>query len=422
MTTMKKTVLTLGAFLLMIPWPALGAESDTGGVDAASDTTGYIYGQVLTDDGKTYEGRIVWNGDEETFWGDIFNGSKDELPYTKDVPERKRRESIDVFGIKIGWSTSKWEHNRSFSCRFGDISKIEIAYRDEAVLHMKDGAKIELDGGSNDLGADILVVDKEKGNVELEWRDVEEVRLMPAPADLPVVARRLFGTVKTKDYELRGFIEWDKDERLSDESLDGEDENGKDRKILMGDLRSIARNDRRSSKVILKDGTEMILSGTNDVNSENRGVVVEDPAFGRVTLDWEMFESVTFEDGGSGPAYDAYQDGGALHGRVFVQGGDVLEGDIVYDIDEERRWEMLDGESEGMDYEIPFGLVRTLENGGEDVDVVLRDGAELTLGNSVDVNEKNAGIVVVKADGRTSYVAWEDVKKVEFEGAAKGNS
>ena len=42
----------------------------------ADDAAGFIYGTVTTEDGRTFTGPIRWE-DEEVFWTDHFNGSKD---------------------------------------------------------------------------------------------------------------------------------------------------------------------------------------------------------------------------------------------------------------------------------------------------------------------------------------------------------
>lgn len=44
------------------------------------DEAGFLYGRVSAYDGATYQGRLRWGGDEEAFWGDYFNGTRDENP------------------------------------------------------------------------------------------------------------------------------------------------------------------------------------------------------------------------------------------------------------------------------------------------------------------------------------------------------
>ncbi len=53
---------------------------------AAAAHQGFLYGRITTDEGATYEGRLRWGGDEEAFWGDYFNGFKDENPWVSHAP------------------------------------------------------------------------------------------------------------------------------------------------------------------------------------------------------------------------------------------------------------------------------------------------------------------------------------------------
>ena len=65
---------------------------------------GFLYGRITTADGATYEGRLRWGGDEEAFWGDYFNGSKDENPWAAHASlEGSPDESppIKIFGFEI---------------------------------------------------------------------------------------------------------------------------------------------------------------------------------------------------------------------------------------------------------------------------------------------------------------------------------
>ena len=98
---------------------------------------------------------------------------------------------------------------------------------------------------------------------------------------------RLFGTLTTRDgYEFTGFICWDVDEVLTKDILDGDDKDRR-RKIRFGSIQSIGRNSSSSAYVILNNGDEVVLRGTNDVNSSNSGILVLDDALGQVEIDWD---------------------------------------------------------------------------------------------------------------------------------------
>jgi len=392
------------------------ATGFAGPAAAADDPQGFLYGQVTTESGKTYQGRLRW-ADEEAFWGDHFNGSKDELPYADDVPRgRGQRERIKIFGITVG--VRGFEHGgRQLIARFGDIRQIDVHRGDRATLTMKNGTKIEVDGGSNDLGATVVVWDDSIGKIELEWERIETIEFLPTPASLAVDVRRLYGTVSTDAGDFTGFVQWDKQECLSTDKLDGDTSDGR-LSIDMGQIRSIERRSRSSSRVVLRDGRELVLDGTNDVDDDNRGIFVDDPRYGRVEVSWDSFDRLEVQDpGNSGPAYGEFAPGKPLHGTVTDVDGKTHRGRLVYDIDESQTWEILNGKRRDVAYNIPFALIRSIEPRGHDASrVVLRSGEELELEGQADVGDGNAGILVFPNEGdEPTYLEWDQVSRVELD-------
>jgi hypothetical protein len=386
----------------------------------AAGAEGFIYGKVITRSGSTYEGRLRWNGDEEAFWGDLFNGTKEERPYLDQAPARarRRRETIEIFGVTIGLRWVDHESGRLLGLRFGDLRRLELARGDEATLVTKGGTEFPVEGGSNDLGADITVWDASLGEVELDWDKIRSIEFLPTPAGLAVPVQRLQGVVKTRAGEFRGFVQWDQEECLTTDELDGETEDG-DLAIQMGKIRSIERRSSRSSRVVLRDGRELVLDGTNDVNDENRGIYVEDARFGRVLVSWDAFERVDFaaDLSDSGPAYGDFAPGKPLRGTVTRRDGTRLAGRLVYDLDEEETTELLNGSWDDIEYHIPFALIAAIVPQDWDSSrIQLRAGGEVVLEDQTDVGEGNAGLLVFASDGaRPTYVEWEDVKRIDFE-------
>ena len=78
----------------------------------------------------------------------------------------------------------------------------------------------------------------------------------------------LYGKVETRGGTFEGFIQWDHDECLSTDELDGESEDG-DVEIPFGRIRSIEKY-RRGSLVVLETGRELYLTGSNDVDNDNQ--------------------------------------------------------------------------------------------------------------------------------------------------------
>src|SRR5690606_41893723 len=59
--------------------------------------------------------------------------------------------------------------------------------------------------------------------------------------------------------------------------------------IRFGDIASIEQRG-NASLVTLRSGRELLLSGTNDVNNSNRGIVVTEPTFGQARISWRNFD------------------------------------------------------------------------------------------------------------------------------------
>ena len=395
------------------------------GVEAAEPRTdGFLYGRVVTEGGSEFVGRLRW-GSEESFWGDFFNSSKEDRGLPRKMPRRaeksrsrsrSRRETIKVFGIPVGVRWENGSSTRAFKVRFGDIKLIEPTSGDGAIVTMRDGVEVEVDGGSNDVGATITVWDGSLGEAEIDWDDIREIEFMKAPRDLDTDAFRLYGTVETSDGTFSGFIQWDQDEGLSTDKLDG-DTRDAEVSIAMGRIATIERRSRRSSRVVLLDGRELVLDDSNDVDDGNRGIFIEDDSFGRVLVTWTAFRKVDFKKPkDSGPAFEKFGKSSALRGTVITRDGDRLRGRIFFDLDEAHGWEILDGNRRDLEYSILFDRIASIERDGPDASLIeLRDGRELLLEDSTDVTEKNDGILVDHGDDDMSYIEWAEVDRVEFE-------
>jgi len=412
-----KTGIILAAGLVLAA--LVGAEDGATSSVAESSVEGYIYGTVETRTGKTYTGVLRWD-DEEAFWDDIFNSSKKELPFEEyaEEPEADERATWwERMARTIGGDLGLHHEGRVVAIRFGDLQQVRVTGRDDAVLTLRDGTEIEVEGGANDVNATVTVFDAKPGRVEVPWKKIESVTFAATPPDADPGSFRLRGTVSTSEGDFAGSIQWDNEESLSTDKLDG-DADDKRVSLEMGDIRSIERRDRRSSLVVLKDGTEMVLSGTNDVDHDIRGIHVGDARFGRVEVSWDEFKRVVFDDpGASGPSYADFEAPAHLSGPVTLPNGDWRSGDLVFDLDEEWSWEMLDGLANDIDYTVPFAMVASIEPAGRSGCLVrLRNGHELELEDSHDVDEDNSGVVVIpKGPGEPTHVPWREIAKIEFD-------
>lgn len=386
---------------------------------AAADAGGFIHGTVLTRSGGEYTGVLRW-GDEEAFWDDVFHSAKRGLEHleryedeTADDGDRQERW-WHLFGKRFRVSWEDDASGRIFAARFGDIAEIEVLGDAEAEVRMKTGSTYRVEGYANDVTATIHVADAALGAIEVPWRKIERIRFSAAPAGTPAPARRLAGTVVGDHGTFDGFVMWDSQECLSSDELDGDSEDGR-MSIPMGRIAAIERHSRSSAKVTLVDGRELVLDGTNDVDSSIRGIFVEDPRFGRVELGWDGFRRLELRQAsGSGRGYDAFDGGGPLEGRVTTVGGSTHSGRLVYDLDEAEAWEMLHGGVDGIEYAIPFAMVASVEPDRRGGAVVgLTSGEELRLEDGQDVTDRNDGVVVIRDDGET-YASWKEIRRIEL--------
>jgi hypothetical protein len=406
---------------------------------------GFLYGRITTVDGATYEGRLRWGGDQEAFWGDYFNGFKPKNPWAAQVPpERlpKERRPIEILGIKIANRESQIDLGRPFMARFGDIARMEARGKKVRVT-LKSGTVFDLDRfEASDFDDGVRVWDGRRGVVNLEGgieprlrslqlrRDlgrIHTIEFLPA-ARLAAAPHRLHGTVRTRQGDFTGFVQWDRQECVGPDTLDGHTADGKLSSLRFDTIRSIARRSRDSSLVTLLDGREIVLSGTREVGHDNRGIYVDDRRYGRVLVSWDAFERVDFSPGapeGSGPAYGDFPPGRPLTGSVTTRAGRRLAGRLVFDLDESETTETLDAPSQGVDYTIPFGLIASIVLPGREergahptgtARVTLHSGEELQLERTGDLGERNAGMLIfVDGRQRSEYVPWTDVEQVDLD-------
>jgi hypothetical protein len=384
--------------------------------------SGFLYGRI-TVDGTAYQGRLRWGGDQEAFWGDYFNGAKSENPWAAHAPRDPTKEArrIEIFGFEIG-GPDRSHLQRLFMARFGDIARIEARFAHVQVT-LKSGSVTSLDRfAAGDIDDGVRVWDARRGVVDLDARQIRTIEFLPT-AQLVGAPGRLHGVVRTPQGEFTGFIQWDQQDSVSSDTLDGRTGEGQ-QSLRYDTIRSIARQSRDSALVTLLDGRELALSNSREVGRGHRGIYVDDARYGRVLISWDAFERVQFGPGGSGPAYFDFPPGRRLVGSVTTRDGRSLAGQLVYDLDESETTETLDVSFGGVDYVIPFGLIASLAPPGSTGPgrVILHDGGELLLERSGDVGGRNAGMLIfVAGGGSPEYVPWAEVQRIDFERPAGVN-
>lgn len=380
-----------------------------------------LYGRITAVVGGTYEGRLRWGGDQEAFWGDYFNGSREDNAWAAHAPRGRlppEGRPIEIFGFSLGRRDRPGDLHRRFMARFGDIVRIDASLQLVRVT-LKSGSVVDLDRQSaSDYDDGVRVWDLGRGVVDLEW--IRSIEFLPT-TQLGAVPQRLHGTVRTSRGDFTGFIQWDRDDCMGSDTIDGRTAD-REFSLRFETIRSIVRLSRDSSAMTLVDGQEIVLSNSREIGEGNRGIYVEDRRYGRVLISWESFERIEFSPRDSGPAYGDFPAGRPLSGSVTTRAGRRLVGRIVFDFDDSETTETLDGVSEGLDYFIPFGLIASIvlpareEPGVRRARVTLQTGEALLFDGAGDLAETNAGMLIfVDGPQHPEYVPWSDVEQVDLE-------
>lgn len=401
-------------------------------INANAQDEGFIYGKVYTIDDKVYEGPIRW-GKEEVYWTDIFNAGKERNQNLRYLSSRDRDKLDDRQNTWDNWNHGNWyrwfgswgdkrndydnDYEHQFACQFGDIKTIIPSGRKYVDLEMQNGDKVSLKGeGYNDVGEEIRIMDPEMGDLDMDWGRIRKIEFMKTPKTLSNrFGKPLYGKVEAFGETFTGYIQWDHDERLSTDKLDGDADDG-NISLEFSKIVSIERRGGRSI-VKLKSGRELTMDGSNDVDSGNRGVIIMNKDMIAVDVPWREFDKVTFsEPAGSLASYDQFATQKPLSGSVVTKDGKSLTGKIVFDLDEESTYELLQGKQGDFEVITPFRDIKRVEPISDyRCRIELKSGKNITLEDAQDVNERNQGVLVfANAKSDPVYVLWEDVKSIDF--------
>jgi len=391
-----------------------------------AENEGRIYGKITTTDGDILEGLIRWDKNEGN-WVDILNGTKDlsdknsRKHSSRNKKKRNKETSIEIFGITIGKSSSSnWNifSSAQSGIRFGHIKTLE-PIDDRALLVLRSGDEIELYDGSTDIGngiREIMIEDEDEGDVELLWDDIELIEFMSADYDEEsIYGERLYGTLTTRrGDEFTGYVCWDVDELFTNDILDG-DERGRSRKIKFGKIKSIERYSSSGATVILTNGDDMLLKNSNDIDDGNRGIIISDPGFGQIVVEWDEFDKIVFDPVPRHVQYNDFDGGRRLIGTVYTEDGESYNGRIRWDDDEEYSWEILDGEYHDIEFDVEFGLIKKIEKKSHRTSIItILDGRTFRLRGSNDVDGDNKGIFIETDVDDEVELDWDEFSYVEF--------
>ncbi|HBO27276.1 hypothetical protein [Culturomica sp.] len=380
-------------------------------ISAAQSKNYRLYGHVYTVDNLTYTGYITW-GKSNMYWIDLFRADKPNNPYTHYFKSEERL----IF--RNNGQDSPIPPTHLFSCRFGNIKSIQPLSNSKAELEIKDGNTIQLNRGNyNDIGTAIGIYSPDNTYATIRWDKITKVEFCSPDNDniAPEKNQPICGIIKTDQGIYKGFITWDKDEKTAEATLDGQSQNGY-RNLPFEVIQKITKNG-NGCKVVLKNGKEYDMWGTNDVNTANRGIIVNMPNIGRVTIPWknfEIFEATDIQDINI-LSYEDFGQPQRIYGEVTTRKGETYNGYMAYDLDEAMNFEILDGNNDNIIYEIPFKFVSSIEPKNYKYSfVTLTKGGSLSLGDSPDVNNENSGMLVFPDTGIPTYIPWKEIKLITF--------
>lgn len=391
----------------------------------ASQDLGLIHGTITLDDKTELVGVMRWSG-QEVLWIHHFNGDKRDPFNLAELPtaDRERIEknlpgprfNFNGHTVElVRWLGSSELQRQPFGIEFGFISQLEPGRGESVTLTLRDGSTVELDGGSDDIEAKIELLTGDGTRHEVDWDDITLVRFHSPESAVASFPAHLHGIVQTRQGEYEGYIEWDHDERFPDEELDGDDPDGREQSIEFGAIASIV-NQGESSLVTLLNGTETVLSDTNDVNSQNRGIVVTVPNLGRVDVPWSAFERARFRPPSSPPpGYAAFSSAGPIQATVYTSEDTNIKGSVIFDLDHRHRGEMVTGHDQtGIEFRVPWQRIVQIEPAtGRTSQVTLNNGSKLQLGRDPDVTGSNHGLLITGSGSAPPvYLPWENIVRI----------
>jgi len=396
----------------------------------AQEANPFLYGEVETVDGDTYKGPIRW-GSDEVYWVEMFNATKTSNDFMKFLSKKEVEElnkqqgggsswlGIDLSAISI-WEDRFSRTQHQLDLQFGDIKTVEPSGKSRARITLKNGVIFEAGGsGYEDVGGSVVIYDFELGEFAIRWERIKQVRFLPAPAGTKSgFGNPIYGVVNAgRKGTFKGIIRWDNDERFLDEILNGEDRDGK-KDIPFRSIKTITKK-ANGVDVILNSGRDFYLTGSNDVNRENRGVVVFDPEIGRVLVPWRDFYDLEIVEPNSEwvLSYNDFSSPKGISGTVVTIDGNEYKGLLAYDLDEAWEFEILDANDDDVSYQIPFRHIKNIIPKNYNYSsVVLKNGANLLLGGARDVSEQNDGILIFPSkNAEPIYVRWSKIDQVIFD-------
>lgn len=426
---------------------ALGAPALQAQRPAEPSPSTRLWGRVTSLDGRVDEGWLRIGG-RVAAWGDrlpgrlaaggIARAAADGDASLAQQLDRARAEGLrvlDVAGRSIGWvpEDGTWDRDR-VRIPLHQVREMRQADAGGWVVTLADGLELgfEVDGeilspGERDGGlVHVVAADGQASQVPLE----SVVRLEFGRSEAPETAlARPAGRLRARVTDRRGRT-WSgrltlgRRGLLTTDTLPVADDESP---VRLADLRWLEASRGGRIEVETRAGERRRLRGTDAAVRGDLAVIVGDDALGEVRLPWAMLERIEWlEPGGSSPTEvdRAMLRGDTVAGlpvaRVQAIDGGDLTGALIWDADEARAWQLVEGWQGGVRFGVALAALARVEPIAErGARLTLRDGRTLELFEHADVDRRNAGLLVRATDGAGDgwqRVAWGGVRSVHFEG------
>lgn len=395
------------------------------GARVIAQQQGYIYGEVVLKNKQIYTGPIKWSGGQR-LWSDVLSVTKStNKNIFKYLDESQiKRLSSEEGGRKIDWQfMSLWEdklpqRKKEILCRFGDIYFIHVTGSDKAEVYFKNGGKVRVEpykDEASELGNNI-VVSIEGNSKTIKWDEISRINFKSTPTSpLRELKTPLYGTVYTSQGPLTGFIKWNGNKYTDSHKLTGKTTQNA---FASYSFSTISRIEKQNNQALVQfhSGDKVMLGASDDVSNSNKGIVVMHPQYGRVLVEWKAFRSLVLQTlPAEGLAYDNYPKTNRLSATVTTTDNRTYQGTCIFDLDEEWSAEILDGNKDGLYYQIPFyNISRIAPYKQRYSQIWLKNNTSLLLGWANDVSDKNWGALIWLPNKKYQYIPWNEIKELSF--------
>lgn len=214
-----------------------------------------------------------------------------------------------------------------------------------------------------------------------------------------------------------GHIKWDLDERNGMDILDGESRHG-DQKIPFEKI--VAIDKARGGEAVdleFESGRTMLIDGSNDCDSGNRGIAIYMEELGSIEVEWDDFQRLELTN--EIPAashFDMFHSPQGIDAEILTYNGLSHSGHIAFDKDEIWDFEFIDGDDDDIEYQIPIRNIKRIKPKNRSFSMVqLRNGEQILLGDRQDVSDKNDGILIFNQSRNIPIeVEWDDIEEIIF--------